>query len=118
MYTHNIIPCIHVHNMRWWTCNVPIHLSGFDDLCPYYTHFPPENNSEESKKKKKNEDDGKSAASNGETGQSTTPTPMERGKGKLEKKKKGKDKSEGRVIYDKVREREAMSMSRIWITRH
>ena len=36
----------------------------------------------------------------------TTPTTSERGKGKPEKKKKGKDKSdksEGRVIYDRVR---------------
>ena len=38
----------------------------------------------------------------------TTPTTMERGKGKPEKKKKGRDKSEktkGRVIYDRARER-------------
>ena len=66
-------------------------------------YISPESNSE----KKKGEDEGKSAASNGDTGQSTTPTsPTERGKGKLEKRKKGKDKSEkaeGRVIYDRVR---------------
>ena len=69
---------------------------------------PPENNSDDSKKKK-SEDEGKSAASNGDTGQSTTPTsPAERGKGKLEKRRKGRDKSEkaeGKVIYDRVRDR-------------
>jgi hypothetical protein len=79
--------------------------------------FPSENNSDESKKKK-GEDDGKSAASNGDTGQSTTPTsPAERGKGKLEKRKKGRDKSEkaeGKVIYDRVSDHKAQELIVLW----
>ena len=60
-------------------------------------------NNLEDAKKKKSEEETKSS-SNGET-QVATPT-TERSKGKLEKKKKGKDKSEkteGKVIYDRVR---------------
>ena len=89
---------VHVWTRFWWS--LPI--------LSYFIFIPPENNSEESKKKKKSEDEGKSAASNGETTQLTTSSPTERGKGKLEKKKKGRDKSEkseGRVIYDRVRDR-------------
>ena len=75
--------------------------------------FPAENNSDDSKKKK-SEDEGKPASSNGDTGQSTTPTsPTERGKGKLEKRRKGRDKSEkaeGKVIYDRVRGHKAQEL--------